>query len=121
MWLAVDHFFHYFYRMKFFAFIMALLVLALSIWPCADDGSVLEEAKAKTEISKQHSGPEHQEHNDVCSPFCHCTCCPGFSINHFFPVISSLLGNDRKFYIPYLPGDPIQYSPPVWQPPKRLV
>lgn len=97
---------------------MASLVLALSILPCADEGFTMKEGKAKTEITKQHDQQEEQKHNDACSPFCHCTCCAGFSINHFFVAVSSLIGSDSKFYTSYLPGNPIQYSPPVWQPPK---
>jgi len=117
---AIDDFFLYFYRMKFFAFLMASLLLALSILPWAGEGITLKQGKVKAEITKQHDHQE-QEHNDACSPFCHCTCCTGFSINHFFDEISSLAGIDSQFYTPYLPGNPIQYSPSIWQPPKLQV
>jgi hypothetical protein len=104
--------------MKFFAFIMASLMLVLSILPCADEGIDMKEEKVKTEITSQHSQQEDQEHNDACSPFCHCTCCAGFSINHPFAAESSLILIDNKFYTSYLPENLIKFSSPVWQPPK---
>ena len=97
---------------------MASLLLALSILPCADEDFAMKEGKAKTEIAKQHEQQEDPGHDDACSPFCHCTCCSGFSISHFFAAASSLMLMNSKCYTSYLPGNPIQYSPPIWQPPK---
>lgn len=100
---------------------MAFLVLTLSILPCADEGSITKKGKAKTEITKQHSQQEDQEHNDACSPFCQCTCCAGSSINHFFDAASSLALIDSKLYTSYLSEDLFEYSPPIWQPPQLLL
>jgi hypothetical protein len=97
---------------------MAFLVLALPVLPCADDGSAPDADKAKTEIVKQQGHQEEQEHNDTCSPFCHCTCCAGFSINHFFTAVSPLVHIDSKSYISYLPENIIKISYSIWQPPK---
>jgi hypothetical protein len=107
--------------MKFVAFIMAFLILSLPVLPCADDGSAPDADKAKTEIVQQHSQPEEQEHNDNCSPFCHCTCCAGVSISHIFTIVSSLLLMDGKSYTSYLPDHLIEYSSPIWQPPQLKV
>lgn len=98
---------------------MAFLVLALPVLPCADDGADAD--KSKTGIVKQNTHQEEQEHDDACSPFCHCTCCAGFSINHLFDAVSSLVIIDNKSYTSYLPDNLIAYSPPVWQPPQLKV
>jgi hypothetical protein len=104
--------------MKFVAFIMAFLVLVLPVLPCADEGFASDADKAQIEIVKQHSQPEEQEHNDNCSPFCHCTCCAGFSINHFFEASSSPVFFDNKSYTSYLPENIIKVSHSIWQPPR---
>lgn len=102
---------------KIFAFIMAFLVLALSIMPCADKGVSASDGKAKTEITKstQHSENPQQ---DECTPFCHCTCCACFSINHFIASITHITPYLDKTKAAYLPADVIEIALPIWQPPK---
>ncbi len=73
--------------MKIVALIMAFLVLALSVMPCADAGAAINDGKAKSEITKTTDRQDHNE-ADACSPVCHCTCCAGFSINHFTASIA---------------------------------
>lgn len=100
--------------MRFFAFIMALLVITLNGVPCAD----------VHELSKQIPGKETkktqqpQTDDESCSPFCHCSCCAGFSINHWFAQVSALLPvhipQHHSRYIASL----IEISFSVWQPPK---
>jgi hypothetical protein len=104
--------------MKFFAFIMAFMILALPALPCADEAANGEAGKTKTEIIKQVNHQEEQEHKDNCSPFCHCTCCAGFSINHFFAATSSPVFLDSKSYTSYLPENIIKVSYSIWQPPR---
>jgi hypothetical protein len=94
---------------------MAFLVVALPVLPCADDGAA---GKAKAEIVKQSSHQEEKDHNDACSPFCRCTCCAGFSINHFYTAVSSLILSDNKSYTSYLPENINKVSHSIWQPPK---
>lgn len=60
------------FEMKLFAYLLALVVLVLSIMPCADvpeDHSV-----QKTELSSTTSDHHHSD-EDQCSPFCSCHCC----------------------------------------------
>src|SRR5687767_3435406 len=70
---------------KCFAYIMAILVVALSCLPCADGGTT--SGKANTELV---GGSEHEDddHEDSCSPFCQCSCCAGFSISHLVAGIT---------------------------------
>ena len=106
-----------FATMKFLAFIMAILVLALSLMPCADANAV-HDSCAKTELT----AATHQQHNqapDGCAPFCHCMCCAGFTISHLssFTIIS-LIANKQKGS--FLPSEVIDITLPVWQPPQLV-
>ncbi len=38
--------------MKLFTFLMAIMVLTLSVMPCADDANAMDNSKAKTELTK---------------------------------------------------------------------
>jgi len=100
--------------MKFFAFILAVIVLALSCMPCADVGATGE--KSKMEIKKS-LGNERQQ-SDLCSPFCICSCCAGFSINHTIPNIETLLQLHKVNYSLSYHLAVIKISSPVWQPPQ---
>lgn len=59
--------------MKFFAFIIAFYILALSLAPCSDVRNVCNDDVSKTEFSQNHGHNQNQDDN--CSPFCVCTCC----------------------------------------------
>ena len=103
--------------MKIFAFIMAILVLALSIMPCADDGA--NKSKATTIVEKSN----HQQNDpqqDDCSPFCHCTCCGTFSPNHSITVLSYILTYLSISKSSFLPADLIEIALPIWQPPQLV-
>jgi hypothetical protein len=97
---------------------MAFLVLGLSCLPCADEGFTINTDKAKIESVKQQNQQEDQHHSDACSPFCHCTCCAGFSINHSSTAVTSLIIFDSKSFTPYLSVNITEISIPVWQPPQ---
>lgn len=102
--------------MKFFAFIMAIIVLVLSCMPCTDTFAMTTR-KAKTEITK--SPASHNQPSDACSPFCQCACCAGFSVYHSlnrFAIIEVMVINQH--YSSYLPSEIIEVSLPVWQPPQ---
>ncbi len=99
--------------MKLFAFIMAFLVLTLSALPCAD---IITDGQQTIEIATNQSQPD-QDHNDACSPLCHCSCCAGFSLNHFIPSLinnSLILSNVSHSF---LSSDVIQIAATIWQPP----
>lgn len=100
--------------MRLLGFILAILILALNFLPCADSCAIKGE-KVKSEITTQHQGDDH---NDTCSPFCHCACCAGFSINHVVTALSSSPLISSKNFYSYLPDNLIEISLPIWQPPK---
>jgi len=102
------------HTMKYFAFIMTLLILALSVMPCAD-GFI--DGKPMAEIAENQSHSE-EDHPDACSPLCHFSCCAGFSINHFIPCVKNRLcyrsSPTISFLIPEITGASFSF----WQPPR---
>lgn len=107
--------------MRFFAFILATIVLGQSWVPCKDDDAI-SMTTGKSEILFVKSTPHqnHSDHNDNCSPFCHCACCAGFSIHQFFtPVFTPLVPDDIAFSS-YSQNNLVDVSSPVWQPPQLI-
>ena len=102
--------------MKFIAFIMAVLVLTLSCLPCSDVGATSE--MSKPEVRDYQSN--ETQHNDLCSPFCHCTCCAGFSVNHFIALIATIPQYKSKIQAAYLPSNILDVALPIWQPPQLV-
>jgi hypothetical protein len=103
--------------MKFFAFIMAILVIVLSCIPCKDFPFAMKAGKGKMELSKS-SGGHSMDHPDACSPFCQCACCAGFPINHQFAEVKPLLPVYNEQYIAVYHASVVSISLPVWEPPQ---
>ncbi|TWI82627.1 DUF6660 family protein [Chitinophaga japonensis] len=104
--------------MKFLAFIMAIIVLALSCMPCADAASAMMARKAKTEITK--TPVQQHPDTDTCSPFCQCTCCAGFTLNYGFYTLITPANFTSSLYSDNRQSGIIEISLPVWQPPQLL-
>ncbi|WP_431217099.1 DUF6660 family protein [Puia sp. P3] len=105
--------------MRAFSLIMAVIILIQSWMPCKDDVFAMKGDKTKTEISKT-SRHNSQDHSDTCSPFCQCACCAGFSFNHMFGSVSTLEIKGDRHFTSYSPGNIIEISLPIWQPPQLL-
>jgi hypothetical protein len=104
--------------MKFFAFIMAFLVLVLNCLPCADGAIAIQHEKLKAEFTTAQSSSQESDHNDACSPFCQCSCCATFSINHVIAAIPGPHIFASTLTFSYLPATAVEISLPVWQPPQ---
>ncbi len=96
---------------------MALLFFAQSIMPCAD--TIVNESKQNTQVVK--SLEQCDNHTDDCSPLCHCSCCSGFSINHFIPSIINKVFYKSNPSGSFLISDVIEIALSIWQPPPQLV
>jgi hypothetical protein len=95
---------------------MACTILTLSFMPCLDSASEMS-SKAKTELSKSNSQGD-KDHKDDCSPFCHCSCCAGFSINHVITSADKPEIVCNKDVDSYMSENIIKVSFSVWQPPR---
>ncbi|MEO8768549.1 MAG: DUF6660 family protein [Ferruginibacter sp.] len=104
--------------MKFFTFILAIMILALGAMPCMDEPYAINQAKSNAQISVAHNTNDHND-SDACSPFCTCSCCS--SAVTFLTV--GLLNQHAifapaKMYPSYLPSTIFEISLPIWQPPQ---
>lgn len=83
--------------------------------PCNDVHEGAKGAVTTTAQAQDH----HETDNDVCSPFCICSCCQGFVALTSFPDVTiaplSITTNfsfySEKFFS--------SASASIWQPPKR--
>lgn len=110
---------HYFCDVKIIGFFMGLLVLALSCMPCADDDACKNPAGSTSEVAHSHAR-QGDEHKDACSPFCHCTCCAGFSISHFITTDIQPEVSSKNLFNSYLPANLTDISLSIWQPPQSV-
>lgn len=104
----------YLYAVRLTAFILSLLVLVLGCMPCADANPF--PSKAQQEVYQ--TTDQGHEHNDICSPFCICSCCAGFSFNQPFIEIETFLPQQGADHSAYYIASLIEVSLPIWQPPQ---
>ena len=102
--------------MKIPALILSIVVLILSSMPCSDINAMLW--KERVQVVKADDMQNETNHSDACTPFCQCSCCAGFAVNHTIadlkitPITHKILYSE--FYIARL----ISIALPVWQPPQ---
>ncbi|MFT3827532.1 MAG: hypothetical protein QM731_26660 [Chitinophagaceae bacterium] len=104
--------------MRSITFILAMLILLLNCVPCAD-ASETACLPNDTHSANGKQTKETTEHNDACTPFCHCACCANTPV--VFPatditVTTTFTAQYFERYIDRL----IQISLPVWQPPQLV-
>ena len=102
---------------KFFAFIMAVIVLIQSCMPCTDCFA-MKPGNDRAVITSSHGHQGTQD--DWCSPFCLCSCCAGFAFTAYsVPLIipvSAVCVRHSAFYHSSIRS----VSLPVWQPPQLV-
>ncbi|HMJ47082.1 MAG TPA: DUF6660 family protein [Ferruginibacter sp.] len=103
--------------MKIFAFIMALIILALSVMPCADTAVGHENTVSAFSKAAHEAGDEQA---DDCSPFCICSCCAGFSINHLIPELLSNTFYLNTFTSNRVTSNVTAIASSIWQPPRKI-
>lgn len=84
--------------------------------PCKDTG--IEYNNENSSVLQQKDCDQERTLNDVCSPFCVCSCCttPTVAIEQLYKInlpliVASLYGEHQQ-------GEFIDISLPVWQPPQ---
>ncbi len=109
--------------MRVTAFILAILVLIISCMPCSDMHDIAMAKRAYHSVVSKNGS--HQQDNgrndlDLCSPFCHCSCCGGFSVMQAVTIPQRLIVKIQPIYTEYVSADVINISLPVWQPPQLV-
>ena len=113
-WVLPLHF------LKISAFILSILVLVLSCMPCADAATDTKQTGAKYETVKHTEQQNHDNKADDCSPFCHCACCSGFTINHFIAVLTHTPQYENNPTNSFLSSVVIGIASTIWQPPQLV-
>jgi len=108
-----------FVPMKFFAFIMGIIVFMVSARPCKDLPLNMKAEKAKMALAKENN-QSHQESSDACSPFCSCSCCSTHPCPPPFTNVIGSISEVKTCYTSYYFGLLIAISLPIWQPPQLL-
>jgi hypothetical protein len=106
--------------MRFFAFMLGIIVLVLSCMPCADAAGECFGSPQTTTVTQSHTHNNGIDPcNDNCSPFCSCSCCSGFTIsNHEVLIPEQFICSLKAVYNTYLFTEIFDISFPVWQPPQ---
>ncbi len=110
--------------MKWLTAFLAIYLLGLSLWPCADEGlpTTGPESHAVFACAGSESPTDPPHHHDACSPFCSCTCCGAIGIVmplfEYMAVTGMATGPVAVIYFPYtLPRRAAPFAA-IWQPPK---
>ena len=103
----------------FIVYILGIHILALSIMPCGDAYNECQNNSATKEVVQSHN--HKSDHNDICSPFCTCTCCSSTANLKFvsFNITSIKLISASAIKFPIQDFSFISnYYGNIWQPPK---
>ena len=103
--------------MRISGFIMGILVLALSFMPCADNVFAMK-SEINASVTSKPPCQNESGRADDCSPFCHCTCCAGFSIISAATTAAPAKVYDAVFYSSYISSLTVEIAYPIFQPPK---
>ncbi|GEP96588.1 hypothetical protein CCY01nite_28480 [Chitinophaga cymbidii] len=94
---------------------MAIMSLSLNAFSCMD-GMAGHTGKAYEQA--QHDDSNHQDHTDLCSPFCACACCSvPVVVSPVFLVPTPVLIFTAEYNsLPFPSTTDVPFS--VWQPPQ---
>ena len=113
------HFFNncfYICYVKIFFAILSCFTLYLSMLPCGD--SIECNVKQEVKISAADNHGEHDHAEEICTPFCTCSCC---AVSVYYSGLSKIQ-TPNVFQSVKHPVPAIAYNPEVyyaiWQPPK---
>jgi hypothetical protein len=110
---------------KFFCSILAIIMLVLSCIPCSDaEGLAMEQTSVSTTAPPptEQPGKTGQDHKDLCSPFCQCSCCAvAYALPvSFVPEVVVKIAITEKVFASYLQQQPVGIALPIWQPPQLV-
>ena len=83
---------------------------------CNDDMEC--NVKGEVKILASSNQQQHNHNKEACTPFCQCTCCAGFSINHTIVSVPAITVPPSKGISSFLPDNIREISLPIWQPPQ---
>ncbi|WP_423776237.1 DUF6660 family protein [Bacteroides graminisolvens] len=106
--------------MRFLAYILSLYILVLTAIPCLDIPEFLSSGNVQV---TQNTTNKTQDLPDVdlCSPFCHCSCCVSFiSYQEVFHIDFTCDSFSQVQYSKYISVFSSFNFASIWQPPKLV-
>ncbi len=83
--------------------------------PCND---TCNSHQNNTPTSIQQAQDHHQEDNDICSPFCFCSCCATAMTTLYIPTFNVALQSSKQEFTTFYPQFFTEEYSFIWQPPK---
>jgi hypothetical protein len=107
--------------MRFFATLLSVCFLVISTNVCCDDFGIADDGWRYQTEQHEHSGDSSHDCLGVCSPFCVCGSCAGFTVVPYFSDFQLKPMAFSKENISYLSKTYLSSSlKGVWQPPKSI-
>ena len=107
------------HAMKLISYILSIYMLVLALVPCSDGIDFIHgNCDSSTEIADNSHNHSDHDHQDLCTPFCTCTCC-----GSMFTMPTTLDYSDCHSKIStecihnYQSSYSFDYSKGVWHPP----
>ncbi len=107
----------YFCCMKFFISLLTVYMLLLSCIPCSDSGNCTDK-EGLTELISHAGDDEHNDVENICTPFCVCACCsvPVFQAANNISIAKYSLLPQLNFYM--VENFISTSEGGIWQPPR---
>lgn len=105
--------------MKWFVYLLSCYILVLSCLPCSDAGVHTGRQTMQTvqQAADSHTLP-HQQQEDLCSPFCFCSCC-NIQAAPQAPFLFNFIDPRPSLSYSLLYVSPLTaVSDNIWQPPR---
>jgi hypothetical protein len=105
--------------MKFLVSILSVYIVLLSTTICCQESYAMADFGNHTEQHEAGALP-HDDCAGVCSPFCLCATCTGFTVEPVFPYYQTKpqeLSSEIRIYTQQIYTSSLVEG--IWQPPKR--
>ena len=97
------------------ATILAMTFMAMTLIPCADG---CDNDSHQKELTIQAAQEHHEQHKDVCSPLCSCSCCSTQITVIHFPSIAFVSPEVSQRFSVFKQPFVSSFYASIWQPPK---
>ena len=108
----------YFYRVKFIALFLSVIVVALTVMPCCASEDTKHQAHEVAQMGKHEFDRQLDDCCKDCSPFYVCGTCIGFTFTTQETVILIIPAKPVKHNTAYIPVHLPLIPLAIWQPPK---
>jgi hypothetical protein len=100
-------------------FLFAAYILFLSVYPCSDKETCIDERKAGIAFVSVTDHDHTSSEVDQCTPFCICACCAAhIQVNRISDISFAVLIHNTKLTTLYFEKPLLSNAKCIWQPPK---